>query len=54
MRKSKGKLTYGQLAREYKRVWNLYLKLRSDYNSLRVAHNKLLKQKEAVDGEQTH
>ena len=51
MGKSKGRLTYGQVAREYKRVWGLYLKLRSDYNSLRVAHNKLLKQKETVDGE---
>ena len=48
MRKGKGEMTYGQLKREYERIRGLYLKTRNDYNSLRVAHNKLLKQMEAL------
>ena len=48
MRKGKGELTNGQLNREYERIRKLYSKTRNDYNSLRVAHNKLLKQLEAL------
>lgn len=48
MRKGKGELTYCQLKREYERIRKLYSKTRNDYNSLRVAHNKLLKQLEAL------
>lgn len=48
MRKGKGELTYGQLKREYERIRGLYLKTRNDYNSLRAAHNKLLKRMEAL------
>lgn len=55
MRKGKGELTYCQLKREYERIRKLYSKTRNDYNSLRVAHNKLLKQLEALkDGKDIH
>lgn len=54
MRKGKGEMTYGQLKREYERIRGLYLKTRNDYNSLRAAHNKLLKRMEALkDGSTT-
>lgn len=47
MKKGKGELTYVQLKRQNENLWRAVLKLRNDYHSLVVAHNKLLK--EAAD-----
>lgn len=44
MKKGKGTLTYGQLKRQNENLWRTVLKLRNDYHSLVVAHNKLLKE----------
>lgn len=44
MKKGKGMLTYGQLKRQNENLWRTVLKLKNDYNSLVVAHNKLLKE----------
>lgn len=44
MKKGKGKLTYGQLKCQNENLWRTVLKLRNDYHSLVVAHNKLLKE----------
>ena len=43
MKKGKGQLTYVQLKRQNENLWRTVLKLRNDYHSLVVAHNKLLK-----------
>lgn len=44
MRKGKGELTYFQLKRQNEKLWRTVLKLWNDYNSLVVAHNKMLKE----------
>lgn len=57
MRKGKGHITSGQ----YRQLYNLSQnenrrlrqrldKLQNDYNSLKTAHNKMLKDKETLDG----
>lgn len=57
MRKGKGGLTQGQyrqvnnlLRRENASLRRQMTKLQNDYNSLKVAHNKMLKNKETLDG----
>lgn len=57
MRKGKGGLTNGQyrqvnnmLRRENASLRRRLDKLQNDYNSLKVAHNKMLKDKETLDG----
>jgi len=57
MRKGKGQLTKGQyrqvndlLRRENASLRRQLEKLQNDYNSLKVAHNKMLKDKETLDG----
>ncbi|MCM1295154.1 MAG: hypothetical protein NC311_06405 [Muribaculaceae bacterium] len=57
MRKGKGQLTHGQyrqvnnlLRRENASLRRQIAKLQNDYNSLKVAHNKMLKDKETLDG----
>lgn len=44
MRKGKGKLTYRQLEKRNKFLRKCMLMLQRDYNSLKIAHNKLLKE----------
>lgn len=44
MKKGKGKLTYRQMEKRNKFLWQSMLKLQRDYNSLKIAHNKLLKE----------
>lgn len=44
MRKGKGKLTYGQLKKRNKFLQKCMFKLQRGYNSLKIAHNKLLKE----------
>lgn len=57
MRKGKGSLTKGQywqmnnlLRRENARLRRENKKLKHDYSSLKTAHNKMLKDKETLDG----
>ena len=44
MRKGKGKLTYHQLEKRNKFLRKCMFQLQKDYNSLKIAHNKLLKE----------
>lgn len=44
MRKGKGQLTYCQIKKQNDMLWRTVIKPRNDYNSLVVAHNKLLKE----------
>lgn len=57
MRKGKGELTNGQyrqvnklLRRENASLRRRLEKLQHDYDSLKMAHNKMLKDKETLDG----
>lgn len=42
MKRGNGELTYTQLWKQNKELRNQLEKLRADYNSLKIAHNKLL------------
>lgn len=57
MRKGKGRITNGQYRqlyqlsqRENARLRQRLSKLQNDYNSIKAAHNKMLKDKETLDG----
>lgn len=57
MRKGKGNITSGQYRQLYnlsqqenRRLRKKLEKLQGDYNSIKAAHNKMLKDKETLDG----